>query len=622
MADSQHGVLVEGSVSAALRKMAVPMAFGMIFMIAVNLIDTYWVARLGTEYVAAMTFTFPVVGLVINLVFGVMIGTSTAVARIVGQGDEAGARRVTGHALLLAIGLVILFSGVGLLSQEWLFSLLGAEGEVLTLAMTYMTIWYLGLVFLIVPLIINGVVRARGDARTPMVVMMLAAIVNAILDPILIFGWGPIPAMGFEGAAIATLVARFAGMVYIFTVIARRKGLIELSWPQWSAFWGSVKKIMSVGVPAAITNALGPLAVALITGIIAQYGPAALAAYGIGARLDALILMIPGALGGALSPFVGQNWGAHLRGRVAEGLRVSLRFGLLWGLGGCLLLIVSGPYIGRLFTSDPAVLADLTTYCQVIPIGYAFLSVSTIASSAFNAVDRAIRSTWLSLLRSLVIAVPAAYVGAMLDGLRGVFIGLVSASIIAAFFAARWLRTLLAPDGEISPEVGQSITPETARSVMKDPALGEFLGALLEPILTLEAMDARRLKNGIVGFFVGRRELAHIHPEGRIDLPLPIEIGENLVARGTVEHHPAHDDNGWYVHQIDDTRQVEETIWLLRLAHLLYEVSRRGIHDPITQDEMAAFTATDRCVAAMKASAKRWEPQSALLKTAAVQGDG
>ena len=154
---------------------------------------------------------------------------------------------------------------------------------------------------------------------------------------------------------------------------------------------------MSVGVPAAITNALGPLAVALITGIVARYGPEALAAYGIGARLDSLVLMIPAAVGGALSPFVGQNWGAHLLARVAEGIRVSLRFGLLWGLGGCLVLIVGGPYIGRFFTTDPKVLADLTIYCQVIPIGYAFISVSSIASSAFNAVDRAVRSTWLSL---------------------------------------------------------------------------------------------------------------------------------------------------------------------------------------------------------------------------------
>ena len=130
-------------------------------------------------------------------------------------------------------------------------------------------------------------------------------------------------------------------------------------------------------------------------------------------------------------------------------------------------------------------------------------------------------------------------------------------------------------------------------------------------------MDVRRLKNQVVGFFVGRRELAHLHPEGRLDLPLPIEIGENLVARGVVEPHPGHDDNGWYVHRICHVAGAERTVWLLQLAHLLYAVSRRGVHDPITQEEMAAFTASERCVAAMQASAKRWKPQAALLKAQA-----
>ena len=287
-----------------------------------------------------------------------------------------------------------------------------------------------------------------------MVVMMLAAIVNGVLDPIFIFGWGPIPEMGFEGAAIATLVARFIGMLYVFSVIFRRAGLITMEWPTWVEFKGSIQRILSVGVPAAITNALGPLAVGFITGIVAMYGPEAVAAYGIGARLDAIVMMVPMAVGAALSPFVGQNWGAHLLSRVAEGIRMSLRFGLYWGLGGCVFLLIAGPLVGSVFTDDPKVQADLLTYFQIIPIGYGFLAVASVASSAFNAVDRAVHSTWLSLLRTLFIAVPAAYVGGLVDGLRGVLIGLVLASVVAAFVGARWLRTLLKPDGEISPRGG------------------------------------------------------------------------------------------------------------------------------------------------------------------------
>lgn len=606
MASTQHGVLVEGSVSGALRRMAIPMAMGMVFMILVNIIDTFWVAQLGTEYVAAMTYTFPVVGLVINVALGIMIGTSTAVARTIGAGESKEASQLTMYAIYLALGLVVVLSGIGLLSQDWIFRLLGAKGQILALTKDYMTIWFLGMVFLMVPLVVNGVLRARGDAKTPMLVMMIGAGVNAVLDPAFIYGWGPIPEMGLEGAAIATLIARFVGMIFVFTVLFRRSELVTFEWPKAPAFIEAVRKILSVGIPAAITNALGPLAVALVTGIVAVYGAEAIAAYGIGARIDALVLMAPMSIGAALSPFVGQNWGAHLLLRVAEGIRKGLRFSLVWGMTGCVLLMVLAEPLGGLFTDDEKVLSLLVLYLQTIPIGYAFLSLASVASSAFNAVDRATRSTWLSVLRSLIFAVPAAFIGGQLAGLRGVFIGLVVASILAAFLGVRWLKTLLRPDGEISPDRGQPLTYEAFLTQIEGRGSVSCLKHVLPPILELEGMKLHSLKKNVVGFFVGERELAHVHLEGRIDLALPVEIGENLVTRGVVSHHPSHDDNGWYVHEIRNRTEVQETVWLIRLSHLLYEVSRRGIHDPITQAELDAFSASENCVAAMLASANRW----------------
>ena len=131
VAKTQHGILVAGSVSGALKRMAIPMALGTVSMVLVNIVDTFWVARLGTDYVAAMTYTFPVVGLIINLALGVMIGTSTAVARAIGSGRGNEAGRITTDALLLAIGLVTLISVHGVSSQEMVFRTLGAEGRVL-----------------------------------------------------------------------------------------------------------------------------------------------------------------------------------------------------------------------------------------------------------------------------------------------------------------------------------------------------------------------------------------------------------------------------------------------------------------------------------------------------------
>lgn len=614
MAESKSGALVEGSVTSALRKMAVPMAFGMVFMIMVNIIDTFWVARLGTAELAAMTFTFPVVGLVINLALGLMIGTSTAVARAIGSGHEDEAARLTTHALYFSFAFVGVVSIGGLLGQDAIFAVLGAEPAMIEMIKDYMTLWWIGVVLLVAPLIANGALRAKGDAKTPMKVMMLIAVANAALDPIFIFGWGPVPALGLEGAAIATLIARVVGAVYVFWVLLRKTTLLTLHLPQLAPFVDSVRRVLSVGVPAAVTNALGPLAVALITGIVATYGEAALAGYGIGARLDAVVLIAPYAVGGALSPFVGQNWGAHLTKRVAEGIRRSLQFVIIWGLAALALLVVLAKPIASVFTDDPAVAEALMIYLYAIPIGYAPLATVSIASASFNAVDRAIRSTWLSLLRTLVFAVPAAYIGGLLFDLSGVFIGLSAASLAASIFGIRWLRSLLDPDGTWASRDRRPLTAEESQAIMDDAELAARLGGLLPQITALEDVTLSKVRNGLVGFFVGERELAHIHPDGRLDLPLPIEVGENLTQRGVVTPHRQHEDNGWFSHSITSADEVDQAVWLLRLAHLLYEMSRRGIGDPVTQAELAEFTVTEQCVQSMLASARRWQldPEPAL----------
>ena len=256
---------------------------------------------------------------------------------------------------------------VGLLTQDALFRALGAEGEVLELTKEYMTIWYFGVVLLIVPIMANGALRAMGDAKTPMRVMMIGAIINAILDPLLIFGLGPFPALDLSGAAYATLVARFCGFVFVFYVLVKKTDLLQFKGLKWAELKCSARQIFSVGIPASITNALGPVAIALITAVVARHGESGLAAYGIGSRVDSLVMMIPFALGGALSPFIGQNWGAHLTVRVSDGIRRSIRFGLLWGLGGCLVMIIFGTYIARVFTDDPSVRADVTCTCRRSP---------------------------------------------------------------------------------------------------------------------------------------------------------------------------------------------------------------------------------------------------------------
>ena len=261
-----------------------------------------------------MSFTFPIIGIVMNISIGLMIGTSVVVARMIGSGDEAKAKLISTHALILGM-LIVLAVTVLDCSRKISFTALGAEDDLLPTIASYMQIWYLGAVFLVVPMMINGVLRATGNAKATMYTMILGAVFNAILDPIFIFGFGFIPALGLEGAAIATVISRALTMVYSFYIMIYKEQMLDVHWPSFAELMASWKALMRVSLPAMATNVLGPIATAMLTTIIALYGAEAVAAYGIGARVEGLVMIPVLALSAGLSPFIGKTGGALGRAR-------------------------------------------------------------------------------------------------------------------------------------------------------------------------------------------------------------------------------------------------------------------------------------------------------------------
>ena len=588
------------------------MGVGVVFMILVNLIDTYWASRLGTDELEAMSFAFPVIGVVVNVSLGLMIGTSVAVARVVGAGDEATARRLAAHAVLLGVAIVAIVTGLGLASQDAVFRLLGAPTELRPTIARYMTIWYASAAVLVVPMMLNGVLRAHGDAKTPRDMMIFAAVLNAIFDPILIFGWGPIPGYGLEGAALATAASRLCTFVYAGRIALRLK-VLDLHIPTGAQLIASWKAILSVGLPATLTNVLGPVATALLTAIVAMHGAAAVAAYGIGARVESLVLIAPIALSSGLSPFVGQNYGAHLQKRVAAGFRVATRFSVLWGLGAFVLLLPTAPLIAAAFTSDADVARNITLYLRIVPLGYAGYGAMMMVSSAFNAMDHAVKSTMLSILRSIVIAVPVAWLGSLVLGLSGVFVGLMVSSIVGALVGLRWMRPFLDPEVAVRTEAGRRLDQEEADFLVQNTkdALRDRMQELVGRMQGLDDVELHMIRRDAVGFFVGDRQVGHIHPSGHLDLPLPVEIGDELVQRGLVEHHRMHDSAGWYTHALLNRRDVSEANWLLRLGHLLTRLSDARGDEGAVLEELQSIEKDDLLAKQIHCAASRWRSEAA-----------
>lgn len=575
-----RAALVEGDIGRALTSLALPMSLGIVFLIALNLVDTYFVGRLGTEELAAISFTFPVIMVVMSATMGLGVGATSAIARTIGSGDERKLRRLTTHALILAVLVVVVLSGVGLVTQRWLFAALGAEGHLLDLVTEYMTIWFLGAAFLVIPMIGSGAIRATGDAKTPMFIMMTAAIVNGLLDPVLIFGLGPFPALGLRGAALATLVARLFTFFASLWVLGPRLNMLELHWPTSEELRESWKSILSVGIPAALTNVLAPVATGVLTALIATRGHAAVAAWGVGSRLEGLVLIAPMALSAALTPFVGQNWGALRRDRVAEALKKSRRFVLLWGVGAWAFLIVAGGAIAGAFSDDPEVHEVLRLMFWIIPATYGAHAVVSVVSATFNAIDRAVRATLISAMRSLLLAIPLAVVGNLVAGLTGIFVGVGAATVFTALVANRWARSLFRPDARGEEDADQGVAPSTVpQAATSLLGMKTDEGAIFDALVTeLEAvpwLTIARTRQQALGFFgPDGREIGHLHKSGELDLRFPPNVLDQLAREGRVEHHRHVDDACWVTHRVRGRRDVGPAVALIELGGRLSQVHR------------------------------------------------
>jgi putative MATE family efflux protein len=444
--------LTEGSPGRRILALTGPMSVGMVGMVVFNLVDTWFVGRLGTDALAAMGFTFPVILLQGSISMGLGIGTSAAVSRAFGRDDHEDARRLTTYSLYLSVLIVILFVVIGLLTIDPLFRAMGADGDRLILVKRYMRIWYLGVPFVVIPMIGNNAIRAAGNTVIPSAIMLTAICVNLILDPLLIFGIGPFPRMGIAGAALATVFARSTTLVVSLLVLRFRFGLLAVKVSGGARLRDSWKRILSIGLPAAATQSVIPLSMGVITRIVSVHGTSAVAALGVGTRVEMFVLSPIRALAAVLVPFVGQNIGAGRADRVKEGLRFGYRFSLSLGALSFVVLLVAGRSIGGLFDPNPEVVRIAALYMAVASAGYGAHGMQLISANSFSALGRPYHAAALNLARMFGLYIPLALLGSRLFGPAGIFAGASLSAFIAGGLGALWVMRSLARPLKEDPE--------------------------------------------------------------------------------------------------------------------------------------------------------------------------
>jgi len=414
---------------------------GIIALMAVGIIDAYFVGQLGTAPLAALGFVLPIAHGVNSIGLGLGMATSVLVSRYLGEDRfDLAARQITdGRVLITLIGIGLLLSlhfGI-----QALLRLLGASGEVLEEALHFMALWIPVIPLLLLTLTGNTILRAIGCPGKSAFLLAFLATLNACLDPLLIFGLGPLPGLGIGGAALATSIAWIVTFLLSHYVLSVQEQLILKSKNTLQALRANWAELLSIGIPAIFANLMTPLAAATLTAMVARFGTTAVAGFGVSTRIEALCLLVAFALSSTLPMFIGQNIGAGKPERARIALYGAIRFTVVFQLAMWLLVAFFSHAIGSAFSSNPEVVNIISDYLWIVPASYGAHAVTILVMVSLNAIKRPKAALLTAIIRLLLLNIPIAYIGGQLYGVSGLFYGFAIGNVLSAIVAWRVIKT-------------------------------------------------------------------------------------------------------------------------------------------------------------------------------------
>ena len=446
MADQQAAFL-QGSLMRHITVMALTSTVGLMAVFLVDLVDMIFISMLGRdELAAAVGYSGAILFFTTSFGIGMAIAAGALVARALGAGDESLARQRAATSLIYGFGFGSVFAAVVWLNIPALAALMGASGETLRLATGFLRIVIPSLPILLVGMVATAILRAHGDARRAMLATVIGGAVNAVLDPILIFGFD----LELTGAALASVAARITITVAALWPIFRFHGGLER--PDARAFAVDFPGLAAIAGPAILTQMATPIGQAYVTRMMAQYGEDAVAGMAIVGRLTPVAFGVLFALSGAIGPVIGQNYGAGKMGRVRRGFREGIVFTAVVVVSVTALLFVLRAPIADLFGATGEARRLVYLFCGPLALLFFFNGVIFVANAAFNNLGHPFYSTWVNWGRHTLGTIPFVILGAWAWGAPGVLIGQGVGGV--AFAALAWImaRRVMARGGGKAPD--------------------------------------------------------------------------------------------------------------------------------------------------------------------------
>jgi len=434
--------LTEGSIVKSILALAVPIVFANILQTAYQLIDTFWVGRLGSAAIAAVTLSFPILFFMVSLGIGISIAGSVLIAQYKGKGDQYIIDKIAGQAVFLMIILSTILSITGYFLSAPLMRLMGAKPEVLPGAIAYLKVSFLGFTFVYGFLAFQAMLRGVGIVKTPMFIVLGTVILNLILDPLFIFGYGIIPAQGVAGAAVATVFTQGLAAIAGLTMLCSKRFEINLRLKNLRPDLKEIKRMIRLGIPSSAEQGSRGLGLAILAILVATFGTEVIASYGIGVRVLSFIIIPAVGISMATSTLVGQNMGAGKIKRAEKIAHISIGLSFISLTIAGFILFVSAESISRFFIpGNEGVIRSSALFIKIMALTFGFMGIQEIINGVLRGSGKTFDAMVLAIITLWILRFPLAYLLSKHTALAeiGIWWAFPLSNVLAASVSVIWL---------------------------------------------------------------------------------------------------------------------------------------------------------------------------------------
>ncbi len=442
--------LLEGSITKSLIFLAIPIIIANLLHSAYHLTDLFWVGRLGEEAVAAMSMNFPVIFLFISLGIGLSMAGSILVAQYYGEKNHENVDFVAGQSVFMILLVSLIVSVLGYFLSPFIIGLMGAEEAVATASIEYLQVQFLGMIFIFGYMNFQALLRGVGEVKIPMFIILGTVLLNLVIDPIFILGYGPIPAFGVKGAAMATVITEGCAFAIGLFLLIRGWHGVKLRWKNLRPRAKLIKKLFAIGLPTSVEMSTRSMAMIFMVFLVTGFGTTITAAYGIGGELLGLVILPALGLSMATSTMVGQNLGARNVERAEKASQKGVFIGFVTlSIVGVLLFFFGGMVSAAFIPGETAVINESANFIRIMAFSFGFIAVQQVLNGTFRGAGNTGTAMAISIVSLWALQIPLAYVlstytslGA--EGLWWAFpITNVCAGVVAylVFLRGKWKKT-------------------------------------------------------------------------------------------------------------------------------------------------------------------------------------